>query len=475
MELKLKNNKKILLISPQLRIAKNSISKYSKNAIRRAHPVLGILSLASHLSSLGYDVQYLDCVIEDIENTFHFDEFTDCYGLSNDDLIDRIKGYSPDLIGISCLFVSQISQILKITKRIKIEYGDCPIVVGGNYPSLKPEEIITDENIDFILRGEGELVFPDLVEEIYSSQNYSRFSCLVYKKESQIIVGKDIERIQNMSSTSKYNWDLVPLKQYWEKALPQNPYSKSRKAVPYESSRGCPEKCVFCSTAQFFGHKFRMKNSGKVIEEITDVVTKYGAEEIQFSDDNIALNYKRFLEICEGVRNLNINLCCPNGIRLDYIKDDPRVKTLFRAMKKSGFYQISFAVESGNEYILNKVINKRLDLNRMKKLVAMAQDEGIKAHAFFVVGLPYETAVQMNDTVEYAKTLNADSYSFSIATPFPGTRLWEWCLREKNFIDGFKQSDLMFGKSVIKRHDGLSIKDLENQVEQLNRDFNIKK
>jgi hypothetical protein len=99
---------KILLIIPQFRIARQSVSIYSKNALRRAQPLLGMVSIASSLFEAGYEVKYLDSVIEGIEQTFPFDEETDCYGLTYAQILDRVRDFSPDIVGISCLFVSQM-------------------------------------------------------------------------------------------------------------------------------------------------------------------------------------------------------------------------------------------------------------------------------------------------------------------------------------------------------------------------------
>src|SRR3990167_3144633 len=101
---------RILLISPQFRIVKKSQSIYSKNALRRAQPLLGIGSLASSLKSEGYTVKYLDSVIAGIDNTFPFDNDTDCYGLNYEQILESVKDFRPDIVGISFLFTSQLPQ-----------------------------------------------------------------------------------------------------------------------------------------------------------------------------------------------------------------------------------------------------------------------------------------------------------------------------------------------------------------------------
>ncbi len=444
--------KKILLISPQLRIRKTPKSEMSKNTHRRAQPLLSIGSIATVLHEHGYEVEYLDSVIEDIENSFSFDEATDCYGLSNDEIIRRVVKFNPDLVGITCLSTSQFSQTVAVAKAIKL-YRDIPIIVGGNHPSLNYNDAIRHGCFDCIVRGEGEERILEVLEGYYKT------GCL-----PQIT---PMSRVAVLDDLPYYNWDLVPLEKYWRDALPQNPYAKSRKAILYETSRGCPERCTFCSTRRFFGQKFRTKSSARVVEELTTAVQRYGIKELQFSDDSMAVKINRFLEICEGLKPLKVHLCNPSGIRL-YEKNEAKLKDIFQKMQDAGFYQMTFAVESGDVYILNSVIKKRLDLEWVKKTIKIAKDY-FKIHAFFMIGLPYETKKQIDATISFAEELKADSYSLSLAQPFPATELWEWCERDGLIKDGIKESDMLLGKQVIKRTDGLNLEKLaEEVIERLN-------
>ncbi len=463
---------RILLISPQFRIVKTSQSIYSKNALRRAQPLLGIGSIASSLKDRGYIVRYLDSVIEGVDNTFPFDNDTDCYGLGYDEISDSVRDFSPDVVGITCLFTSQLPQAIRIATDIKRFNKKMPIVIGGNHASLSFRDIMKYDCFDYVLKGEGEFIFSELIETILHKAPIEKVRSIVYKDNGTIKETEGFERIMKLDKTPYLDWDLVPLKKYWENTLPQNPFSKSKKVIPYETSRGCPERCIFCSTSQFFGHRFRPKSAKRVIEELKRIKRRYDIEEVQFSDDNMALDTRRLIEICEGLEDLKLYLCSPNGIRLDYIKDDDKVRDVCLRMKRANFYQVSFAPESGNEYILNNVIRKRLDLNRMKRLVGIVKDCGIKVHAFFMVGLPYETREQIDDTISYANGLGADSYSFSIATPFPGTKLWSWCEKENLFKEGFKESDLIFGKSVLRRFDSMTPGELELLTERVAAELN---
>lgn len=463
---------RVCLISPQLRIMKHTKSMFSKNVHRRSHPILGIGSLASVLKENGHEVMYFDTVIDGIDQTHEVDEHTNMYGLSNNEVVKRVLSFRPDIVGISCSFTSQFIMAVNIARAIK-ESLKVPIVVGGNHISLNAKDIIKNECFDYLIKGECE-------ESLLQFLHYHRHQIQPYAVPG--IVFKDYEssvmnRVKDLDDLPYMNWDLMPLKEYWEKGLPQNPFPKSKKSIMYETSRGCPERCTFCSTAQFFGKRFRYKSAKRVIDEITQAVVKYGVEEVQFTDDNIALKLDRYLEILDGLTPLKIHLCAPSGVRLDHhYRNEEIIRTIYKKMKDAGFYQITFAPESGNEYILNNIIKKNLDLNKMERLIQIAHDEfGFRTHAFFMLGFPYETMEQMQDTLKYAERLRADSYSFAVVVPFPPTEIWQWCEKDNLFLEGTTESDLLFGKSVIKRFDNVTSAQIDALAEDAAERLNARK
>jgi len=416
---------RIVLVSPQYRIVRSPKSEVSKNVHRRAQPVLGLAIVGTALKNAGHEVLYLDSVIEGIEQTWQYDAWTDCYGLKLGQVCKRIEDYSPDIVGLTCLTTSQYP----LAKMIGMSLEQ-PVIIGGNHASL-------NGSIFPVVAGEADL----LSETIFKRLPFC-----------------ELGHVENMDDTPFIDWSLVPLKKYWEKALPQNPFSKSRKTILYETSRGCPEHCSFCSTMTYFGNKFRPKSSRRVIEEITRVVHDYGVEEVQFCDDSMAVNRKRFLEICEGLAPLKIHLCNPSGIRF-YSKDEKSIRENFKAMADAGFYQMTFAVESGNEHILNNVIGKRLDLNLAALQIKIAK-EYFPVHVFLMIGLPGETIEQIEETRAYAKKIKANSYSLSLAQPFPRTRLADMC----ELVNGVTEADMLLGKQVIKRDDGLNLEQLAEEM-----------
>ena len=459
---------RVMLISPQFRVLKAGHSAFAKNVHRRAHPLLGIGNMATVLHSYGHDVAYLDTAIEGIQETHPYDEYSDFYGIDNFEVVRRVIDFRPQVIGISCLFTGHFPLMVSMAEAIKAALPNVPVVVGGNHATLNPEEVMRHGCIDYLLRGEGDFLFGELVNCLLHGRPISEVGSVVYRDNGVPQFTDAISHVGSMDSLPFFNWDLVPLEKYWSEGLPQNPFAKSRKAILYETSRGCPERCIFCSSAQFFGKRFRPKSASRVVDEIVQAVDRYGIEEVQFSDDNIAMNLRRFKDICDGLAPLGIHLCVPNGIRLDHhYRSDDIIRDLYGRMKRAGFYQLTFCPESGNERVLNSVIKKHLDLGKMKRLVAMARDEfGFKTHSFFIIGFPYETKREIEDTIRYAEELDTDGYSFSVATPFPPTELWKWCKDDNLIIEGAGEADYLLGKSVIKRPGGFLPMEIDTLAEQ---------
>ncbi len=447
------NKPRVMLISPPLRIVKAGHGCGAKNIHRRAAPLIGIGNMATVLHERGYPVKYFDCVIEGIQETHPFDDQTDFYGCNMEAVTAAIRNFGPDVVGVSCLFTSQFPLAVRVAETVKAHCPDLCVVAGGNHASLNHPTVSQLTYFDAVGMGEADFLLADAMETFDG------------RRVSFPATG-ELARVAHLDDLPWLNWDLVPLARYWDEGLPQNPFAKSRKAILYETSRGCPERCIFCSTAQFFGKRFRPKSAKRVVSEIAAAVKEYGVEEVQFSDDNIALQLQRFQDICDGLADLHIHLCLPNGIRLDrHFRDEATIQRLYESMRRAGIYQITFAPEGGKQCMLNDIIRKRMDLGKVKRLVSLAKEYGFRVHAFFILGFPYETQELMQETIRYAERLRCDSYSFSVATPFPPTERWQWCVRDNLILEGVQEADYLLGRSVIRRFDGMTQAQLEQLAE----------
>jgi len=214
---------------------------------------------------------------------------------------------------------------------------------------------------------------------------------------------------------------------------------RRKRFSPIITSRGCPAKCTFCSAYAVWGRGFRTRSPENVIQELKQLKQLYGIEEIMFEDDNLTLNPKRAEKIFDLMirEQLNMEWDTPNGVAAWTLNEN-----LLDKMKESGCHSLNFALESGNQHILDTVIKKPLNLNRVKPLVRYAQRIGLDVGIFLVVGMPGETEEQVWDSFRMAVQLGIYTPHISIATPYPGSELYDLCKERKLFRPDFSLNDL---------------------------------
>ncbi|MGB2601586.1 MAG: cobalamin-dependent protein [Candidatus Omnitrophota bacterium] len=446
-----------------------------RQQIRKALPPLGLGYIAGVLEEKGYDkILFIDAVAEDYSNVVQLkdDPTLVRFGMSDEMIADKVRTFKPDIIGITVLFSSQVECAFSAAKALKSVVPDTPIVLGGIHASIMYEDIMREEKaIDFILAGEADYTFSELVEKLYGNEDYTQVPGLVWRDDSgirknpQAVVVRDVDKLPFPA------WHLMDMERYFSIAMPHNPFVRSGRVGCIMTSRGCPQHCYFCSSAEYFGHLFRPMSAKRVVEMVQYMVDRFEIKELQVLDDNATLDYKRVIDICEGIKNMKLRITFPNGIRADVPKDHKKRADMLQAMRDAGTEQISISVEHGDQDFLNNVMCKRQDLQEAIVTCDLAHRAGLLVHASFMMGFPFEVATQRQRTADFAKELDADSFSVSLATPLPGTPMWDLVERHGLFMDSFNPNRVLYGQVSIKPHDILP-EDLYSFVEKLNRQLN---
>ena len=383
---------------------------------------LGIGYLAAILERDGHQVDILDCVIEDQKpkrlenNTYHV-------GLSWDAIKDKIEKSNPDILGISCSYSVDINNAMKIAEITKA-VGNIPVIIGGAHSCALPHETLEDKNIDYVVIGEGEETLSLLLKNIEKNETPDHIDGLCFKKNGNLIINPKQQYISKLDELPFPARHLFSMDKYINS---KKIHGFQLKRTPYTTmitSRGCPNRCVFCAIHSIWGRKWRSRNPIKVVDEIEYLVKEYGIREIHFEDDNISLSKTRMSKICDEIcnRKLDISWATPNGISVNTLDRD-----LIAKMKKSGCYRLFLAIESGNQFVLDHIIKKGLSLEKVKAVNSILKEFDIEVNGCFVIGLPGETKEHIQDTIDFAKRLDLDTVGFSIATPYPGSELYDIC------------------------------------------------
>lgn len=214
------------------------------------------------------------------------------------------------------------------------------------------------------------------------------------------------------------------------------------------ASRGCPEKCQFCTTPETWGAKVRWRTPKSIYEEIEYFKNKYNIGEIQFQDDTLTANQKHLFELCNYLKNIKLPWCTPNGIKINYHLHNQY--EMFCRMKESGCYQVTFACESGSQRVLDQIIRKNIKVKDFKQTINNAKKAGLFVHSFWIVGFPGESLSEMNETINVASDSGADSFSLSILSPLPGTHIYHQVKKQNLWWKNTNMNQTLFRNSLIK-------------------------
>jgi len=338
--------------------------------------------------------------------------------LTSEKLAKILEEKQYQLIGIQ-IFTFQVVAIRDYLKTIKKVLPGARIVLGGPHVSASPEDIFDIlPDIDWAFKGEAEVGFKKLADLIAENRigpdNLRLVPGLIWQDSGQTMINEPI-CLENLDELSIPSWDLIRPDEY--PLAPHGGFFKNYPIAPIITTRGCPYLCSYCGGHLVSGRKIRFRSVAKIIEEISLLYHKYRIREIHIEDDNFTFNHDFVKEFCRELKrnNLNISWTCPNGVRLDSLNED-----LLLIMKAAGLYSISVGVESGSERVL-KEMKKNLNKDTIREKIKLIRKCGLDVSGFFIIGYPTETKADIEETINFALSLDLKRAGFSLFKPFPGT------------------------------------------------------
>ena len=401
-------------------------------------PPMGPAYLGAVLEKEGIEVKILDSLIEGWEREEAVSGNIIKVGLSFQDIEKKIVEFGPDMVGISCLFTKQRKNAHEIARIVKATDKKVFTVMGGAHPSVCPELVLDDDNIDFVILGEGESTIRHLINHLNGNKSLGEVDGIGYRSNGEKIIRQRVRFIQDLDSLPFPARHLLDMEAYFGLKSSHGTRKKDRFS-PIITSRGCPAKCTFCSAHKVWGRAFRKRTPKNVIKEMIYLKERYGIEELLFEDDNTTLDVQRAGQIFDMmiVEGLNFSWDTPNGVAAFAL-----TKKLIKKMIDSGCYSINLALESGNQEHLLRNIKKPLKLDRIPPLVNYVRELGCDVGLFLVLGMPGETEEMMWDSFRLANKLRIYTPHISIATPYPGSELFNICVEKGYLKEDFDLDDL---------------------------------
>jgi len=342
-------------------------------------PPLGIAYIAAVLEKAGHYVRILDM------------------GAEPEIKLENILNMQPNIVGITC--TSQTFQsALTVARIVKAYSKDIVVVFGGSHPSSMPNKTVEHEEVDIVVKGEGEKAMLDLCNGDCSAR---------------VVQGEAMD-VHSIPLPAR---ELLPMEKY--------DYPGS-----ILTSRGCPFRCGFC-VHSVSGFAWRGRKPDDVADEIELLANKYKTLDIHVVDDNFSLNVERAKNIMRLLidKKLSVNLWFYNGLRADRIDSE-----LLHLMKLAGTKLISFGLESISAPVL-KNMGKKVTLKQVEDAIAITHKMGIQVRVSLMIGNIGDTFDTIMDTVRWVQTnTNLDAAEFSLCTAYPDTPLYDWVAKNGRML-----------------------------------------
>jgi len=380
-------------------------------------------SIASYINNKGYNSKIIA-----IRKEKEYDKFT-----------AEIKSFNPKVVGFTSVS-SQFGCVKHLAKLVKRFNKNIFTVCGGIHATLFPEALLETDDMDGFFVGESEIAFGDCLDHIRDNKDFRQMNNFAMKTNGKVVVN-DLNPLIN-------NLEILPhpkLDSLFEE------YIESNGWAPFFFSRGCPYICTYCCNdayAKLYGmprNMPRYRSVDSCLEEIKIAMGKYKFDAIWMGDNIFAVDKKWRDEFCIKYKkeigkrffcNLQVNI-----INEDYVKK----------LKEAGCFRVSMSIESGNEYIRNTVMKRKMSEKNIIEAYRLCKKYGLETQSINIIGLPGETEDMIWDTIKLNRKIKPNLSGVNIFYPYKGTQLGDYCFSE-NLVDEDLYNNFSFERrdSVLK-------------------------
>lgn len=370
-------------------------------------PSISYLGAARPPQNLGFLAQAL------LEAGITYDVIDMRFGYTLADLKKKMDAFQPDLVGVSMVSL-EYKRTYKLISEIKQYDTQITTVVGGPHVTVLQETVLNEcSAIDFGVVYEGEGTLVDLCQDALS---IGEIKGLMHRQNGDVVYNGHRPFPKELDMISFPTYQGFELKRYI-------------REMPFNSSRGCPLKCIFCPN-KMITKKFRWRSAQNVVDEI-EYWYKRGFRVFNYDDDNFTFFNDRVYEICDEIEKREIRdveLRCSNGVRADRV-DRP----LLKRMREVGFNYIAFGVDGGNNKML-KYNKKGETIEQIEVAIKHACELGFDVKIFVITGMPHETMEDIEDSIRLVLKYPIKRVILNNPVPYPGTELFDIVKENKWFI-----------------------------------------
>lgn len=397
-----------------------------------AFPLPGVMSLSSVIKSAGWDVDLL--------------LVKEC------DLFSEIRKIRPDVVGFS-VFTGEHKEILRLARRIKRRFPGIFIIFGGPHPTYYPD-IINEKGVDAISRGESEGAIVEFLRAYQKGKRLVGIRNIWVKKGKRVYKSTLRPLIENLDSLP------FPDREIYYKY----DFLKNASVKQFLTGRGCPYNCSFCSNHllkkiyQGNGKYSRRVSPGRMVDEILDVQSRYGFETVSFTDD-VLISDLGWLAAFAKIYKEKVNVPFMCNVTANSLEEKSA-----RILKRANCYGIAMGIESGNEEIRIRILNKFVTDKQIIKSARLARKYGFILKTYNILSLPGETLADAIQTIMLNARIKPTSATASLLQPFPDYDIAKYAIKNGFLPEDFGVNDVsesIYLPSPVQSPDSRKIENLQ--------------
>ena len=405
----------VVLVNPDMELLQESFGTVTLTKLK-PQPPLGLCAIAAPLDEAGHHVIIIDAYAD---------------SLSSADLAEQILNLHPDIVGfsITCLSVAQAEDTAELLKE---STPNIVVVFGGPQMTLQPESSLQCHAVDFGIVGEGDYSFPLLVNAITDETCPSQISGLIMRKTTtELYYSPKTVPITNLDvlpfpARHLLNWDNYDLS--GDYLIP------AKQVFTLSSSRGCPYSCTFCSSAVFWNCSYHARSASSVVDEIETLIKDYGADGLNFREDNFMVDKQRVASICIEIIKRGIKIPWICEARVDNVDRDT-----LTLMQQAGLVGLWCGIESGSPDIL-KQIKKGYTVEQVRSAFKIINELGLSTRAGFMIGFPDEKEKDIWQTFDLALEISPTHAYFQTYVAFPRGELYDYVVSNALYCDQWRDA-----------------------------------
>ncbi len=401
---------------------------YEKEIVKRRGQTtevpLGLAYISAFLKMHGYEVKIFDANMMAVKGItlgrfLRLEE-------AEDELFASIEEFNPDVLGVSCLFHYIYRTAHRIVGRAKSKNRKIITVMGGAYPTVSTEIALRDENVDFVILGEGERPFLNLLEALNGRFNFNELRAVAYRASGGWPVIKRghvlLDSLDDIPLPDRSDFALEDYYKYGRHLMHKFEIYEGGefRIATLTATRGCVFDCSFCIDRILWQRGLRTRSPESILNEMEFLKAEYGINCFAFNDDNLLIKKSFASQLLQGMidRRLNIRWTT-GGMSVSGLDEN-----LIKLAVLSGCLIFNIAIESASPETLAK-IRKPVKLDEALRVANRIKKQGAYLMGLFMLGFPEETEEQFFETIRFGKSLECDWTLYSCLTPFPGSDVYD--------------------------------------------------